>query len=63
MRAIIEVPPPVNSLNPRLPSTTLGMNPMSWIAVIAQSRSQPEKAVLNFRGSACVNGWRTKYRE
>ena len=59
---MIDVPPPVSSWKPRLPSTIFGMKPMSWMAVMAQSRSQPEKAVLNFRGSACVYGWRTKYR-
>ena len=51
---MIEVPPPVNTWNPRWPPSTFGMNPMSWMAVMAQSRAQPEKAVLNFLGSPCV---------
>ena len=51
---IMDVPPPVSALKPRLPFWITGMKPMSWIEVIAQSRSHPENAVLNLRGSPWV---------
>ena len=54
MRGMIDVPPPISSWNPFSPSRTLGMKPMSWIAVMAQSFSQPEKAVFHLRGRAWV---------
>ena len=60
MRAIMERPPPTTILNPRFisPSTSLslGTKPMSWMLVMAQSFSQPEKEGLDLRGMAWVTG-------
>ena len=50
MRGMIDVPPPITILNPRCPSLTAGRNPTSCMPVIAQSRAQPENAVLILRG-------------
>ena len=47
-------------LKPFLPSLSVARKPRSWMAVIAQSLVQPEKAVLSLRGNICVSGWRTK---
>ena len=60
---MMDVPPPMSILNPFCPSWMRGMKPTSWIPVMAQSRSQPEKADLILRGIDWVKGCLTKYRE
>ena len=42
------------------PSLMRGMNPTSWMPVIARSSSVDVNAVLTLRGISCVVGWRTK---
>ena len=50
------------SLKPGSPSLRVAMTPRSCSRPCAQSRSQPEKLILNLRGSCWVSGLRMKCR-